>query len=98
MRQDRERELGGGERNGGMSGFDSLMLTSTGTISLMEGGVAGWIKETERDRRLICAERKHERAREEEKPARQGGKEAEIHRAITADVLSQTCLKHQAKV
>lgn len=37
-----------------MAGFDSLMLTSTETISFMEGAAAGRMKETERDGRLIC--------------------------------------------
>jgi len=54
-------------RNGGMAGFDSLMLTSTETISFMEGAAAGRMKETERDGRLICAEREHERERERER-------------------------------
>ena len=52
-----------------MAGFDSLMLTSTGTISLMEGAAAGRIRETERDRRLLSVkerERKSERERERE--------------------------------
>lgn len=53
----------------------------------MEGGAAGRIKETERDRRLICAERKHERAREKGEASKTGEQEAQIHGVRTADVL-----------
>lgn len=60
VRQHRE------ESNAWTAGFDSWMLISTGTISLMEGAAAaaGQIKETESDRPLICTERTRERDKE----------------------------------
>lgn len=54
----------------------------------MEGAAAGRIKETERDRRLICAERKHERERGIRKgeTSKTGEQKVQIHRARAADV------------
>ena len=46
-----------------MAGFDSLMLTRTGTIYLIEGAAAGKMKGIERDERLIL-EREKEKGRE----------------------------------
>lgn len=75
VRQHRERQDGVNEEsNAWTAGFDSWMLISTGTISLMEGAAAaGQIKETESDRPLICTERTRERdeegPREKRRPA-----------------------------
>lgn len=76
VRQHRERQDGVNEEsNAWTAGFDSWMLISTGTISLMEGAAAaaGQIKETESDGPLICTERTRERdeegPREKRRPA-----------------------------
>lgn len=66
------------ERNGGMADFDSLMLTSTGIIFLMERAAAGRMKETERDRRFLCVQ-EGEREMRKGETSKSGKQKVQIH-------------------
>lgn len=62
MRQDRtSRDWGRQKEMEGWLVFDSLKLTSTWTISLMEGATTGHIKETEKDGSSVLREKEREK-------------------------------------